>query len=86
MANLIATNKLTAIVGTGVSGMSVARFLHATGRPFVIFDTRENPPNAAIVQAEFPDVHCEFGQWDEDLLQSASEIIVSPGVDRKSVV
>lgn len=62
--------------------MSVARFLHAAGRPFIIFDTRENPPNEEAVRTEFPAIHCEFGQWDEALLHSASEIIVSPGVSK----
>lgn len=82
MADLIATNRLTAIVGTGVSGMAVARFLHAAGRRIVMFDTRDNPPNAAALRRELPDVHCEFGQWDEALLQDADEIVVSPGVSK----
>lgn len=60
--------------------MAVVRFLRAAGHSLVIFDTRENPPNAEQVRREFPHVHCEFGQWDESLLQQADEIVVSPGV------
>ncbi len=83
MADLIATNRLIAIVGTGVSGMAVARFLHAAGRRFVVFDTRDNPPNGDRLRDEFAGVHCQFGQWDEKLLQQADEIVVSPGVSKQ---
>ncbi|HEY7884434.1 MAG TPA: UDP-N-acetylmuramoyl-L-alanine--D-glutamate ligase [Cellvibrionaceae bacterium] len=80
MSTLIATSKLTAIIGTGVTGLSVARFLKRQGRPFAIFDTRESPPNAAELKALYPDACIQFGVWDEELLCSADEIILSPGV------
>ncbi len=71
---------MTAVVGTGVSGLSTARFLRDKNVPFVLFDTRENPPAQALIAREFPGVHCQFGVWDEELLQSADEIILSPGL------
>lgn len=80
MGELIATSKCVAIIGTGVTGMSVARFLQEKGQRFVFFDTRPSPPNAETVASQFPDVHCEFGTWDESLLLAMDEIIVSPGV------
>ena len=80
MSNLIATSKLTAIVGTGVSGLSAARFLQRKQEKFVLLDTREAPPSREQIAREFPDVHCEFGAWDTDLLTGAEEIIVSPGI------
>lgn len=80
MSHLIATSKMKAIVGTGVSGLSAARFLQRCNERFVLFDTRDLPPNRALIAQEFPGVHCEFGQWDQALLNSADEIIVSPGV------
>ncbi len=71
---------MIAVVGTGVSGLSAARFLRAQKLPFVLFDTREAPPAQDVIVAEFPDVHCQFGVWDESLLQSADEIVLSPGL------
>lgn len=80
MSELIATSKCVAIIGTGMTGMSVARFLQAKGQRFVFFDTRPAPPNAEVIASQFPGVHCEFGTWDESLLLAMDEIIVSPGV------
>lgn len=80
MSNLIAANNMIAVVGTGVSGLSAARFLRDKKIPFVLFDTREVPPAQDVIATEFAQVHCEFGVWDEALLQSASEIILSPGL------
>jgi UDP-N-acetylmuramoylalanine--D-glutamate ligase len=80
VSNLIASSRMIAVVGTGVSGLSTARFLREQNMPFVLFDTRENPPAQDAIAAEFPDVHCEFGVWDEGLLQSADEIVLSPGL------
>ncbi|MBU2885400.1 UDP-N-acetylmuramoyl-L-alanine--D-glutamate ligase [Gilvimarinus agarilyticus] len=83
MSELIATSRCVAVIGTGITGLSVARFLQESGQRFTFFDTRELPPNATLIAEQFPDVHCEFGSWDESLLLSMDEIIVSPGVSLK---
>lgn len=75
-------NKITAIIGTGVTGLSVARFLQSLGQVFVFFDTRETPPNGSDIKCEFPHVECQFGAWNETLLHAAGEIIMSPGISR----
>ncbi|UTF59643.1 UDP-N-acetylmuramoyl-L-alanine--D-glutamate ligase [Gilvimarinus sp. DA14] len=80
MTDLIATSKLIAVVGTGVSGLSAARFLQRNHQRFALFDTRAEPPNRQLIAEQFADVHCEFGHWDAELLASADEIIVSPGI------
>lgn len=73
---------MTAIIGTGVTGLSVARFLKKINRPFMFFDTREAPPNQLKIEKEFPLVPCQYGCWGE-LLFACGEIILSPGVSRK---
>ncbi|MDO3388393.1 UDP-N-acetylmuramoyl-L-alanine--D-glutamate ligase [Gilvimarinus sp. SDUM040013] len=83
MSGLIATSKCVAIVGTGVTGLSVARFLQGLQVRFAFFDTRVRPPNAELIAQEYPEIHCEFGRWDEDLLCSMDEVVVSPGVSLK---
>ncbi len=77
---MIATSKVKAIIGTGITGLSVARFLAAQGQAFVLLDTRSNPPNLAKVQEEFPDVSIICGELDVDTLLACDEIIVSPGI------
>ena len=77
---MIATSKLTAIIGTGITGLSVARFLAQQQQSFILLDTRSAPPNLAAVQAEFPGVHIECGELNPATLLACQEIIVSPGV------
>lgn len=77
---MIATSSVKAIVGTGITGLSVARFLARQGQPFVLLDTRAQPPDLAQVKAEFPDVILELGELKMDTLLLADEIIVSPGI------
>ncbi|WP_323815338.1 UDP-N-acetylmuramoyl-L-alanine--D-glutamate ligase [Cellvibrio sp. NN19] len=77
---MIATSIVKAIIGTGITGLSVARFLAAQGQAFVLMDTRTNPPNLAQVQKEFPGVAVVCGELDLQTLLACDEIIVSPGV------
>lgn len=80
MANLIATSSIKAIIGTGITGLSVARFFARQGQPFVLLDTRLQPPNLAQIKNEFPDVVLELGELKKETLLLADEIVVSPGV------
>lgn len=63
-----------------MTGLSVARFLRDKGLPFVLFDTRTAPPAREQIAREFAEVYCQFGEWDQSLLNSADEIIMSPGL------
>ena len=80
MAELIASNRLTVVVGLGATGLSVARFLSAQDEPFVVVDSREQPPALAQLHKELPDVRTELGQLDAATLCSADQLIVSPGL------
>ena len=77
---MIATSKVKAIIGTGITGLSVARFLAAQGWAFVLMDTRSNPPNLEHVRQEFPGVTVVCGELDANTLLACDEIIISPGV------
>ena len=77
---MIATSKVKAIIGTGVTGLSVARFLVKQGQAFVLLDTRAQPPNLAQIKKEFPHVLVETGELKTETLLLADEIIASPGV------
>ena len=80
MAELIASNRLTVVVGLGATGLSVARFLSAQDEPFVVVDSRQQPPALAQLNNELPEVRTELGQLDSATLCSADRLIVSPGL------
>ena len=80
MTELIASNRLTVVVGLGATGLSVARFLSAQGEPFAVVDSREHPPALAQLNEELPNVRTELGQLDSATLCSADQLIVSPGL------
>ncbi len=80
MTQMIATNRIKAVIGTGITGLSVARFLVQQQQAFVLLDTRAAPPNLEKIKAEFPDVQLQLGELDVDTLLHCEEIIVSPGI------
>lgn len=77
---LIATDKPRVIVGLGATGLSCARFLRKLRVPFVIADSRDIPPNLAVVRTEMPDVQLMLGAFTDDQFLGAGELIVSPGI------
>ena len=77
---LIASSQLTVVVGLGVSGLAVARFLLRQQVNFVVMDSRTEPPGLADFQRQCPEVALILGGFDRELLLAAEEIILSPGV------
>lgn len=84
--NLISSNKYTVVIGLGVTGLSVVRYLLAQGVRVVACDSRENPPNLALVKQLFPELSIQLGPLEVEFLCSAHEIIISPGLSRKEAV
>src|SRR5690606_12074275 len=68
------------VVGLGRTGLSCARYLHARGIQFAVTDNRSAPPEAPALSRLAPQAPTRFGAFDRDLLEGASQIIVSPGV------
>lgn len=71
---------MTAVLGIGVTGLSVARFLAARGEPFVMMDTRQAPAMLASFKSEFPQVSVFLAKSCFEQLGSVNELIVSPGL------
>jgi UDP-N-acetylmuramoylalanine--D-glutamate ligase len=80
MMSLIASDQLKIIIGMGVTGMSCAKLLARNGEHFVMMDTRDHPPNLAKFKSEYPDIKVVLGPLNKELLATASELIVSPGI------
>lgn len=68
------------VVGLGVTGVSVARYLKALGFYFVIADSREQPPGLTQLQDELGDISVITGAFDSASLNNATHLVVSPGI------
>lgn len=77
---LITTDKQRIIVGLGSTGLSVARYLVGRGLPFAVCDTRSNPPGLDLLKRFAPMADVYLGELDEQLLCTAGELVVSPGI------
>ena len=80
MTDVIATNRNTAILGMGATGLSVARFLSSIGKSFVFADSRAEPPHLQDVMKDYPDAPLVLGAFDEQLFANIDQVIVSPGI------
>jgi UDP-N-acetylmuramoylalanine--D-glutamate ligase len=63
--------------------MSMARWLAARGARVTVADTRAQPPHAAALARELPDVAIECGTIADDSLRQTNLIAISPGIDRR---
>ena len=77
---LIQRGGLKVVAGLGISGVAAVNFLHHQGYRVAVTDSRPTPPGHDQIPAE---VESRFGQFDQDLLLSAEEIVISPGLDPK---
>ena len=68
------------VVGLGITGVSVVRYLKDKNQEVVVIDNRKQPPGLDTLRNEYPDVSVYLGEFDEALFMGASQIIVSPGV------
>lgn len=70
----------TLVVGLGVTGLSVVRYLHRLGEAMVVVDSRDIPPSLKAFKQSFSDVPLYTGKFDSKLFVNAQRIVVSPGV------
>ena len=68
------------VVGLGVTGYSVARYLLGHGYRCRIQDTRELPPFLGQLNAEFDEIDFRAQPLDIDLVGWADALVVSPGI------
>ena len=77
---LIQRGGLKVVAGLGISGVSAVNFLYEKGYRVAVTDSRAVPPGHDQIPA---DVQRIFGHLDQELLLSAEEIVISPGLDPK---
>jgi len=73
-------SKLKVIVGLGKTGFSCVRHLVKHNYNIAVVDSRKQPPMLQQLQTSFPNIPIHIGNFAEDILAQADELIVSPGV------
>lgn len=69
------------VVGLGVTGWSIARFLAGQRRSFAVFDTRKELDTCDAFRKAFPGVPLYLETLPDVVRDSVLECIVSPGLD-----
>lgn len=68
------------VVGLGVTGISVARYLAKLGFEFVIADSREQLSDKVKLHEQIGNIPVFSGAFDMELFCNATHLIVSPGI------
>lgn len=68
------------VLGLGVTGLSVARYLKRNGIGASFFDSRSAPPGLDELHELAPDAEVILGDSADALLKNITRIVVSPGV------
>ncbi len=70
------------VLGLGMTGLSAARWAARRGARVAVADTRADPPRAAQLRAELPQVAVTTGPITEATLAGAQLIVISPGLSK----
>lgn len=70
----------TVVVGLGATGLACLRFLHGQGRALAAMDSRADPPGLTAARELDAGMPIVLGGFERELLCSATEVVVSPGV------
>lgn len=68
------------VLGLGITGLSAARWAVRHGARVTVADTRVDPPHAAQLGAELPQIQLTTGPIGEATLAGAQTIVISPGL------
>jgi len=73
-------NRNAVVLGLGMTGLSLARYLVREGARVRVADTRAAPPNASDLAHELPQVPLASGPFDAATFSGVDLIAISPGV------
>jgi UDP-N-acetylmuramoylalanine--D-glutamate ligase len=68
------------VVGLGVTGLSVIKFLQKNHIEVAVIDSRETPPCLEVVEESYRDIAVFTGGFNHAVFKAATHIIVSPGI------
>ena len=72
--------KKVAVIGFGITGQSVIRYLGDSTSELIAMDTRKLAVNTRQLRRSFPKVRLVTGGLDQHTLETADMVVVSPGV------
>ena len=75
-------NRDAVVLGLGMTGLSLARYLAREGARVRVADTRAEPPRAADLAAALPGVPISTGPFTDATFAGADLIAISPGVPK----
>jgi UDP-N-acetylmuramoylalanine--D-glutamate ligase len=78
MSNAKTTADKDLVVGLGVTGLSIARYLKRNDANAIFYDSREEPPGLEELEEMFPDAELQLGK--DNLPKNVVRIIASPGI------
>lgn len=73
------------VLGLGLSGYTMARFLFEQGYTVAVTDSRLQPPYLSQLQTQYPQILIKTGEFDSQLIDNAKRLAVSPGVNLHSL-
>jgi len=75
------------VLGLGASGLAMARWCVRCGAQVIVADTRDNPPQLAMLRAELPQVEFVAGPFDSSLVEGRAlhAVYRSPGLSPVSI-
>jgi len=76
-------NKQITVLGLGVTGLGIVRFLLSHGLTPKVVDSRVTPPGIDWLKEHAPTLDTHFGNLDDAELCSSNMIIISPGLSLK---
>jgi UDP-N-acetylmuramoylalanine--D-glutamate ligase len=79
-AKVLGLDGRNVVVGLGVTGLSVARFLRARGALVRVLDSRAHPPGLDVLRAEYPDTEVITQSLAAGWLGDAARVFLSPGL------
>jgi len=71
------------IVGLGVSGQAVARYLYQNDIAFGLADERVCGADETLLRQTYPEMTLHCGAFEEDIFLNYETIVLSPGISRK---
>ncbi len=75
----------TVILGSGISGVGVAKLAQKKGLDVFLSDSKNIKPETKKILTDLGVIYEEFGHT-ENLIKDSNEIVISPGIDLKSLI
>ncbi|KDC55214.1 UDP-N-acetylmuramoyl-L-alanine--D-glutamate ligase [Pseudoalteromonas sp. S3431] len=76
-------NKQITVLGLGVTGLGIVRFLLSRSLMPKVVDSRTSPPGIDWLKEHAPNLDTHFGNLDDAELRTSDIIIISPGLSLK---